>query len=391
MIQSGAKVLLLKLLLTYYLELEILIVSGRGKGELVSTILPQISIEGKPPKVTPWPSLFCQKPLWNKPNQVKNIMAPTISKFKPSLWEASSGSAGSVVGTTVAKKREEIGETELYKVSNNRSSPICSQASRAAARAGKEGAGDCAAGSPAPTAILSQHDTSDDDTGDEGANNDGINNEAADDNGLEDGLTNDEFGKGGAGACIDGAAYAGPKDEGANDKGIDDEAADDDGLYDGLDNGLANDESGERGAGARTNGTAYAGPKEDVEAAQADATIGRAKVDKATGGEVDEEGHAGNGGNRLRYGMAGLKAGGNGLGYGMAGLKAAMAMPGSTASCVAEHARASQATAEEVATEHMAYAVRLWMIRPVPLGGPLGRRQLFGPTWPCLMSRASSW
>ncbi len=63
--------LLLKVLLTYYLELEILIVSGRGKGELVSTILPQISIEGKPPKVAPWPSLFTQKPLWNKPNQVK--------------------------------------------------------------------------------------------------------------------------------------------------------------------------------------------------------------------------------------------------------------------------------------------------------------------------------
>jgi hypothetical protein len=63
MIQPGAKVLLLKVLLTYYLELEILIVSGRGKGELVSTILPQISIEGKPPKVTPWPSLFAQKPL----------------------------------------------------------------------------------------------------------------------------------------------------------------------------------------------------------------------------------------------------------------------------------------------------------------------------------------
>jgi hypothetical protein len=53
MIQTGAKVLLLELLLTYYLELEILIVSGRGKGELVSTILPQISIEGKTPKVTP--------------------------------------------------------------------------------------------------------------------------------------------------------------------------------------------------------------------------------------------------------------------------------------------------------------------------------------------------
>jgi hypothetical protein len=71
MIQSGAKVLLLELLLTYYLELEILIVSGRGKGELVSNILPQKNIKGKPPKVTPWPSLFAQKPSWNKPNQVK--------------------------------------------------------------------------------------------------------------------------------------------------------------------------------------------------------------------------------------------------------------------------------------------------------------------------------
>jgi hypothetical protein len=64
-------VLLLKVLLTYYLEQEILIVSGRGKGELVSTILPQKSIKGKPPKVIPWPSLFAQKPSWNKPNQVK--------------------------------------------------------------------------------------------------------------------------------------------------------------------------------------------------------------------------------------------------------------------------------------------------------------------------------
>jgi hypothetical protein len=61
-------VLLLEVLLTYYLELEILIVLSRGKGELVSTIFPQISIEGKPPKGIPWPSLFAQKPLWNKPN-----------------------------------------------------------------------------------------------------------------------------------------------------------------------------------------------------------------------------------------------------------------------------------------------------------------------------------
>jgi hypothetical protein len=122
-------VLLLELLLTYYPELEILIVSGRGKGKLVSTILPQINIKGKPPKVTPWPSLFAQKPSWNKLNQVKNIMACTISKVKPSLWEASSGSAGSMAVATLAKKRQKIGETELYKVLNNRDLPIRSQAS----------------------------------------------------------------------------------------------------------------------------------------------------------------------------------------------------------------------------------------------------------------------
>jgi hypothetical protein len=45
---------------------------------------------------------------------------------------------------------------------------------------------------------------------------------------------------------------------------------------------------------------------------------------------------------------------GNGLCYRMAGLKATMAMPGSTASCFAECAQASQATAEGVATEHTA-------------------------------------
>jgi hypothetical protein len=77
-----------------------------------------------------------------------------------------------------------------------------------------------------------------------------------------------------------------------------------------------------------------------VEAAQANATVGRAEVHKTTGGEVNEDSHAGNGG--------------NGLCYGMAGLKAAMAMPGSTASCFAERARTSQATMEEVTTEHAA-------------------------------------
>ncbi len=193
-------------------------------------------------------------------------------------------------------------------------------------------------GSPAPAAILSQFNTSDDDTGNEGANNDGINDEAANDHGLDDGLTKDESGKGGTGARINGAAYARSKDKGANDDGINNEAANNDDLYKGLDEGLADDESGERGAGARTNGTAYAGPKEDVEAAQANATVRRAEVNKAMGGKVDEDGQAGKGGHRLHHGMAGLEA--------------AMAMPGSTASCFAEHARASQATTEEVATEH---------------------------------------
>jgi hypothetical protein len=57
----------------------------RDMGELVSTMLPQIIIEGKPPKVTPWPSLFAQKPLWNKPNQVK-----TRPPF-PIVWTGLSG------------------------------------------------------------------------------------------------------------------------------------------------------------------------------------------------------------------------------------------------------------------------------------------------------------
>jgi len=170
------------------------------------------------------------------------------------------------------------------------------------------------AGSPAPAAILSQYNTSDNDTGNKGANDNGINDEVANDNGLDDSLTNNESGEGGTGARINGAAYAGPKDEGTNNDGINDEVAKDNGLYNSLDNSLANNESGERGAGARTNGTAYAGPKEEVEVAQADATAGRAEVNKATGGKVDEDGHAGKGGHGLRHGMAGLKA--------------AMAMPG---------------------------------------------------------------
>jgi hypothetical protein len=125
MIQPGAKVLLLKVLLTYYLELEILIVSGRGKGELVSTILPQIIIEGKPPKVTPWPSLFAQKPSWNKPNQVKNMMAPTTPfNINPSrrLLQNSTGDegcAGAVAVVTSAKKRQGEKALKTVKIWNN--------------------------------------------------------------------------------------------------------------------------------------------------------------------------------------------------------------------------------------------------------------------------------
>ncbi len=141
---------------------------------------------------------------------------------------------------------------------------------------------------------------------------------------------------------------------GAYDDGIDEEVAKLDGLYDNLHKGLANKESGERGAGARTDRAAHAGPKGEVEDAQADATIGRAEVNEATGGEVDEDGLSGNGGNGLRYGRDGLEASGNGLRYGMAGLEAAMAVSGSMASHFAELAQACQATRDEVATEHEA-------------------------------------
>ncbi len=65
-----------------------------------------------------------------------------------------------------------------------------------------------------------------------------------------------------------------------------------------------------------------------MEAAQADATVGRAKVDEATGGKVNEDGLSGNGSNILRYSRDGLKVGGNRLRYGMAWLEAAMAMSG---------------------------------------------------------------
>jgi hypothetical protein len=209
-------------------------------------------------------------------------------------------------------------------------------------------------GSPVLAAVLSQYDTSDKDTDDEGANNDGTNNEAANNEGLGDGPTKEKAVEWGAGARIDGAAYSVPMEGGAYDNGIDEEVAKLEGLYNNLHEGLANEESGKRGAGARTDGAAHAGPKGKVEDAQANATIGRAEVDEATGGEVDKDSLSGNGGNGLCYGRDGLKAGGNGLRYGMAGLKATMAVSGSMASCFAELAQARRATTKEVATEHEA-------------------------------------
>ena len=68
-------------------------------------------------------------------------MAPTNLNVKPSLREPNIGSAGSVAGATSAKKRQKVTETELYKVSNNRSSPQHNRATRATARAAREGAG----------------------------------------------------------------------------------------------------------------------------------------------------------------------------------------------------------------------------------------------------------
>ncbi len=180
-------------------------------------------------------------------------MAPTILKVKPSLWEANIGSAGSVVKANLAKKRQKIVETEVYKIFDNRSLPDRSRASWAAAQAAKEGAGDRAAGSSMPAAVLSQYDSSDNDTG----------------------------------------------DKGANDDGIDDKAADND----ILDNGLSDKEQVEGGAGARAEGAAYAGPNKEAEA-----TIGRTTAKQATDGEIGEEDNAGKGGHRLCHGMAGLEA-----------------------------------------------------------------------------------
>ena len=68
-------------------------------------------------------------------------MAPTNLNVKPSLREPNIGSAGSVAGATLAKKRQKVTETESYKVSNNRSSPQRNRDTRAAARAAREGAG----------------------------------------------------------------------------------------------------------------------------------------------------------------------------------------------------------------------------------------------------------
>ncbi len=93
------------------------------------------------------------------------------------------------------------------------------------------------------------------------------------------------------------------------------------GRYDNLDDGLANEESDERGASARTNAMhlethafPYACASRHI-AAQANTTDGRAEVDKATGGEVNEDGLAMSGGNVLRYGRNGLEVGGNGCWY----------------------------------------------------------------------------
>ena len=92
-------------------------------------------------------------------------MDPTIPKVKPSLQGANSGSAGSVAGDTGRAKRQKVTKKEAYKVSNNRLSPRREMRSQRAAGTGWEGAGDRAARSPAPAAVLSQvYDSSNDDT-----------------------------------------------------------------------------------------------------------------------------------------------------------------------------------------------------------------------------------
>jgi hypothetical protein len=180
-------------------------------------------------------------------------MAPTILKVKPSLREANIGSAGSVAEAKLAKRGQKIVETEVYKISNNQSLLDRSRSSWAAAQAAKEGAGDRAAGSPAPAAVLSQYDSSDNDTGNEGANNDDIDNKAADD--------------------------------------------------DILDNGLSDEEQVEGGAGAQAKGAAYTGPNEEAKA-----IIGRTAAKEATDGKIGKDDNAGKGGHGLCHGMAGLEA-----------------------------------------------------------------------------------
>ncbi len=228
------------------------------------------------------PSLFSQKPSCNKPNQVKNIMAPTIPKVKPSLQGANSGSAGSVAGDTGRAKRQKVAKKEAYKVSNNRLSPRRETRSQRAAGTGWEGAGDRAAGSPALAAVLSQGYGSSDNNTTEGANDDGIADVAAN---VDDGLDYDD--------SLD---------------------------YD--DDSLDEEEATEKGPGARADGMTTAGPKADVETAQVNATTGKAKTDKATNVEVEKEGD--------------VEEGVHGLRHGMAALEAAMAVPGSTAAWFAE-------------------------------------------------------
>jgi hypothetical protein len=117
-------------------------------------------------------------------------MAPTNLIVKPSLQEAGIGNAGSAAEATSAKKRQKFGETTLYKVSNNRSSPQRTRATRAAVRATREGGGDLEAGSPSPVAVLSQYDSSDEELGDkdEGLNDGRVHKtdgEVADDDGID--------------------------------------------------------------------------------------------------------------------------------------------------------------------------------------------------------------
>jgi hypothetical protein len=190
------------------------------------------------------------------------LMPPLF--INPSFWMSAvdGGAAGVVAMATAAGKKQQKKAPGSPKISNNfkpvsRQNLPCvakagsgvskpeavgsrprkwpqegtyrsSRAGRAAARAGKGGAGDRAAESPAPAAVLSQYDMSDDDTDDEGANNYGTNNETADDEGFGDGLTKEEAVEWGTGAHIDGAAYAVPMEGGAYDNGIKDEAAKDD-------------------------------------------------------------------------------------------------------------------------------------------------------------------